>query len=121
MFILPNSDYAGYINVDEGLKRVANNKKLFLMLLDKFVKDTRIDALETELKNGNSEAAAVVAHTIKGVAGNLSLSAIFTEVQQLEAQIKAGQDVSEGLAAFKVTVGKTLENIDLLKKEFTGA
>ena len=74
------------INVQEGLKRVGGNKKLYCKLLVKFHSDYQDAAREIEkaLDDGNLELAQRLAHTIKGVAGNIGAR----ETQDAAAEIE---------------------------------
>ena len=79
-----------YLNYTEGVKRVMNNTKLYVKLLTKFKDGTNLDNLAAALAAGDMEKAQAEAHTIKGVAANLSLSELFNQSLELENQIKAG-------------------------------
>jgi HPt (histidine-containing phosphotransfer) domain-containing protein len=83
------ADNVVYIDFADGLNRVMNNTKLYVKLLTKFCNDTNIDELLTALAEGKMEQAQNAAHTIKGVAANLSLSELFKQCLELENQIKA--------------------------------
>jgi HPt (histidine-containing phosphotransfer) domain-containing protein len=83
------ADNVVYIDYDDGLKRMMNNIKLYVRVLSKFSNETKIDDLITALAEGNLEKAQGAAHTIKGVAANLSLSELFKQCLELENQIKA--------------------------------
>ena len=78
-----------YIDFDEGVKRVMNNTKLYVKLLTKFRTDTNTDALSAALAAGELSTAQSHAHTIKGIAANLSLMELYNQVLELENQIKA--------------------------------
>ncbi|MFC2085376.1 tetratricopeptide repeat protein [Bacteroidota bacterium] len=78
------------ININEGLRRVGGNRKLFLNLLEKFYK-SNIN-FEEEIKKavtgGDSELSVRLAHTLKGVSGNLGAMELFAEAKELEADLK---------------------------------
>ena len=78
-----------YVDFADGAKRVMNNTKLYVKLLTKFKNDTKLDALEEGLAAGDMEKAQSAAHTLKGVAANLSLMELFKQSLELETQIKA--------------------------------
>jgi len=79
-----------YIDVEDGLKRVMNNKKLYAKLLTKFKEDQNIKNIETTLAAGDLQNAQIATHTLKGLSANLSLTELNKHVVELEAQIKAG-------------------------------
>ena len=93
-----------YVNEEEGKKRVMNNGKLYVKLLTKFKTDTKLDNLIEFAIAQDWEKAQGEAHTIKGIAANLSLTELFNQSLEVETQIK----------------GKSLDNasLDILKKCF---
>ena len=64
-------------NVEEGLGRCMNNETFYLTLVNKFISTTDLSKLEEALKTNDLETAFKEAHSLKGVAGNLSLTPIF--------------------------------------------
>ncbi len=85
--ILP--DIAG-VDVAGGLKRVAGNTRLYRNLLAQFVAE-QCDAgtqISAAIENGQQELAERVAHTVKGVAGNIGLGGVFAVAEKLERGIR---------------------------------
>jgi HPt (histidine-containing phosphotransfer) domain-containing protein len=78
-----------YIDEADGIKRVMNNAKLYVKLLTKFKADTTLSDLSAALVAEDYEKAQVAAHTIKGLAGNLSLLELQKQALEIEGQIKA--------------------------------
>jgi signal transduction histidine kinase/CheY-like chemotaxis protein/HPt (histidine-containing phosphotransfer) domain-containing protein len=81
---------------DEGLARVAGNKKLYLKLLRQFVAQeadaaVRISACLTAGDRGTAER---LAHTVKGVAGSLGAGAVQAAGGVLEKAIGDGADAA---------------------------
>jgi HPt (histidine-containing phosphotransfer) domain-containing protein len=103
-----------YINFDEGIKRVVNNITLYIRLLGKFKADTSLAELETHLSAGDLEKAQVSAHTLKGLAANLSLTELFERTRDLESQIKAGAPGEGALDTVKSAYGETIKKADEL-------
>jgi HPt (histidine-containing phosphotransfer) domain-containing protein len=101
-----------YVDLEEGLKRVMNNKKLYVRLLTKFKDETRLDDLFDAISGGDMEAARVKAHTLKGVSANLSLKYLFTKTQELEAQIKEGRADAALIETVKAVFTRTLSDIE---------
>jgi HPt (histidine-containing phosphotransfer) domain-containing protein len=101
-----------YINFDEGLKRVVNNTKLYVRLLTKFRTDTRLDELCAQLEAGDYEKAQMSAHTIKGIAANLSLIELFEKIRDLESQIKEKALQPGALDTVKTVFDETLKKVD---------
>ncbi|MDR0998123.1 MAG: Hpt domain-containing protein [Treponema sp.] len=101
-----------YINFDEGLKRMMNNTKLYVRLLSKFKADTKLDELSAQIEAGDYEKAQIEAHTIKGVAANLSLTELSEKIRDLESQIK-GKSVQPGaMDTVKAVFEETLKKVD---------
>jgi PAS domain S-box-containing protein len=63
------------INVERGIKRLQGNQRLYIKLLLAFSEkyENAPAIVEQALQTGDVDAAARITHTIKGVAGNLSL------------------------------------------------
>jgi len=101
-----------YINVDEGLSRVMKNIVLFNKLLVKFKNDTTINDIENAFAESDTEKAKVAAHTLKGLAANLSLTELYKQVLELETQLKAGTFNNDQMALVRTTFDRTLLEID---------
>lgn len=65
------------IDFDSALARFMGNEALCFRFLMKFAEDPSYDALCEALAQGDCESAFRASHTLKGVAGNLSLTALF--------------------------------------------
>jgi two-component system sensor histidine kinase/response regulator len=99
--ILP-SELPG-ISIASGLLRVGGNKQLYAKLLSQF-RESQEDAVErtkAALQAGDVETAGRVAHTVKGVSGNLGGESLYRAAADLEKAIKEDK-----------------EEIDLLMAEF---
>jgi len=111
------ADGVVYVDVTDGVKRVMNNMKLYVKLLTKFRNDTRLDSLEAALAAEDMEKAQSTAHTIKGVAANLSLSELFKQCLELETQIKAKAVNPSQMETVKTVFTTTLQEIDKIVSE----
>ena len=76
------------VDVSGGLKRVAGNKKLYRDFLNKFIADQEDAAvrIKKSLDEGDRILAERLAHTIKGVAGNIGAGG----VQEIAAELETG-------------------------------
>src|SRR5271170_2844800 len=85
--ILP--EIAG-INQVEGLARVADNKQLYRKLLAQFAAKQGDAAVQISaaLESRDLKLAERIAHTIKGVAGNLGIGQVFAAAEKLERAIR---------------------------------
>lgn len=101
-----------YVNAAEGIKRVMDNTDLYNTLLAKFKASTSLEEMLDFLSAGDYENAQAAAHTIKGVAANLSLTEFFNQILGLEKQIKARAVNPEQIELVKHTFEETIKNID---------
>jgi HPt (histidine-containing phosphotransfer) domain-containing protein len=101
-----------YLNEEEGKKRVMNNVKLYIRLLTKFKADTNPDELNAAVGAQDWEKAQAAAHTIKGIAANLSLTELYKQSLDVETQIKGKALKDESLESFKNCFAATLAEID---------
>jgi two-component system sensor histidine kinase/response regulator len=78
------------IDIKDGLKRVGGNVQLYRGLLVKFAAKYSDAGLQvtTALQSGDREAAQRIAHTIKGVAGNVGIKRIQLAAEKLEKAIR---------------------------------
>jgi HPt (histidine-containing phosphotransfer) domain-containing protein len=97
-----------YINEEEGKKRVMNNGKLYAKQLTKFKADTNIDDLSAFAEAEDWEKAQAAAHTLKGIAANLSLTELFNQSLDVETQIKGKALKNESLDKLKACFAETL-------------
>jgi two-component system, sensor histidine kinase and response regulator len=94
-----------------GIKRVGGNKGLYGNLLVKFYEEyPKADGeIAAALKNNDRELAQRLAHTVKGVAGNIGAGDLQAVSGRLELAIKEGADADTPslIAAFGETLGRT--------------
>jgi HPt (histidine-containing phosphotransfer) domain-containing protein len=78
------------LDTREGLARVAGNRKLYLKLLHQFVEQQRpaIGQITAALTAGDAKLAERIAHTLKGVAGNLGAKELHAAAGALEKRIR---------------------------------
>ncbi|MGD8497460.1 MAG: response regulator, partial [Chromatiales bacterium] len=88
-------------DVGSGLKRVAGNRRLYLKLLRELAAHHAEDAIEirSALAAADVERARRLAHTLKGVAGNLSATELQSAAKAVDESIKAADTGPETLAA----------------------
>ncbi len=84
------------LDTKDGLSRVAGNRKLYLKLLRQFAEQQgpALDQISDALAKGDLPLAERLAHTLKGVAGNIGAKSIQAAAGTLEKLIreKAGSD-----------------------------
>ena len=81
---------AAGIDVDDALQRMMGSEALLERLLGKFPEDGNYAALRSALAAGDQEAAARAAHTLKGVCGNLSMTALHGLFTRQVAALRSG-------------------------------
>ena len=101
-----------YINEEEGKKRVMNNGKLYAKLLTKFKTDTNLNDLYAFAEAQDWEKAQGAAHTIKGIAANLSLTELFNQSLDVETQIKGKSLKTESIESLKNCFAETLIQVE---------
>jgi signal transduction histidine kinase/CheY-like chemotaxis protein/HAMP domain-containing protein len=78
------------IDIAGGLRRVAGNQRLYRSLLEQFAAregDTG-SSIASALEIGDRPLAGRLAHTVKGVAGNLGITAVHLAAERLESAIR---------------------------------
>jgi HPt (histidine-containing phosphotransfer) domain-containing protein len=101
-----------YLNEEEGKKRIRNNTELYVKLLTNFKTGTNLDALVSAVDAQDWEKARSEAHTLKGVAANLSLTELYKQSLNVETQIKGDALKTESLESLKNCFAITLTEID---------
>jgi two-component system, sensor histidine kinase and response regulator len=110
------------IDIESALQRLAGNRKLFVSLLKGFHRDFKKspDEIRQALKGGDLEVAERMAHTVKGVAGNLSADELRSTAAVLEERIKNCNldKIDDVLAAFDDKLQVVIQSIEgMTKKE----
>jgi HPt (histidine-containing phosphotransfer) domain-containing protein len=100
------------INQEEGLKRMMNNKKLYSRLLNKFKTGTNLDDITSSIAAQDFEKAQIAAHTLKGISGNLSLTALYEQSVAIESQIKGRSLDENAVTALTNCFNDTMKAID---------
>ena len=107
-----------YINAEEGKKRVMNNAKLYAKLLTKFKADTNLEDLSAFAEAEEWDKARISAHTLKGIAANLSLTELFNQSLDIEAQIKNKAVKTESLEKIRTCFAETMVQVDKVIAEY---
>jgi len=87
------------IDIAEGLERIGGDMNFFRQLLKDFHNDykDRIYDIREAVKNYDYETAGRIAHTLKGVGGNISANALFESASKLEKAINMKETSLVGL------------------------
>lgn len=101
-------------NVKEGMERVMDDQSLYEMMLGMFVDEVEKDVLSPEdFDKEDLEEVIKRVHTLKGVAGNLSITPLFDGYMEALTLLRAGDaaKAKEVFTAMLPTQEKVLECI----------
>jgi PAS domain S-box-containing protein len=102
------------INSADGLKRVAGNRQLYRDLLAQFA-ERQSDApaqISNALESGDRKLAERIAHTVKGVAGNIGITEVQSAAARLEKAIREEDSATPALLLeFAALVGSHVHEI----------
>ncbi len=89
------------LDTKDGLSRVAGNQKLYLKILRKFVEQqgAAVSEVAQAIAQGDRELAERIAHTLKGVAGNIGARSLYKAAGHLEKRIHDNASAQEIEAA----------------------
>jgi HPt (histidine-containing phosphotransfer) domain-containing protein len=108
------------ISIKSGISKVGGNKKLYRKLLGKFLESNvnTVERIRNALDKGDTEVAARLAHTVKGVAGNLGANDLFSIAAALEKATKKGETESLGslIENFRSHLDVVMDSIQTLKE-----
>jgi len=98
------------LDTNDGLSRVGGNRKLYLKILRQFVEQhgPAIDQVGDALAKGDHALAERLAHTLKGVAGNIGAAGVQSAAAALERVIRDRSNAGEVEGA-RQRVGVVLE------------
>lgn len=81
---------AAGVDYDAALSRFMGNEGLLTRFLKKFMDDPNFLNLQGAIDKGDVDAAFRAAHTLKGVAGNLSLSELYNHASKIADMLRGG-------------------------------
>ncbi len=106
------------IDVADGLARMGGNARTYRRILASF-RDGQADApreVEAALASGDRESAQRIAHTLKGVSGNLGATGVYSAAAALESGVRDGeQDLGPAIQAVEAALGPVLAGIDTMR------
>jgi len=80
-------------NTKEGLDRCMNNEAFYLRLVDKGINDDSFIKLKNELEKKNYDEAFKIAHSLKGVLGNLSLTPLYDLAVEITENLRISKEI----------------------------
>ncbi|MBF0193456.1 MAG: response regulator [Magnetococcales bacterium] len=108
------------INVEVGLARIGGNVKSYRKLLKKFRDNQEgvTEQIESAIDSGDNELSERLAHTLKGVAGNIGAVDLQTVAASLEKAIQERDElIKKLLPVVKENLDKVITAIDTLDKD----
>jgi two-component system sensor histidine kinase/response regulator len=109
------------IDVESGLRRLLGNRKTYRRILMKFRKDflAAADTIKTLVSEENYTEAEILAHTVKGAAGNIGAQELEGAAATLEKCFKDGKrGVPEPeYAEFAKELGRVLASLAALEEK----
>jgi HPt (histidine-containing phosphotransfer) domain-containing protein len=117
------------MNIEAALTHLGGSKPLFDTLISGFYNQYNHvdDDIKKLLETGNQEDARLLAHSIKGLSGNLGATELVEKAKALEVAIEAGLETkasdlkafSKALKAVLEEIVRLLEEVDDTYKEWT--
>ena len=77
----------------EGLERCLNKEEFYFRLINKAINDDSFFNLKKELEEKNYDKAFIIAHSLKGVLGNLALTPMYQIVFELTELLREKRDI----------------------------
>jgi hypothetical protein len=103
------------VDVDEALHRFMNKDELFVRFMKEYLDDNNLEMLKRSIADENAGDAFNYAHTLKGVAGNLSMKSILHYLLPAVEILRAGS--LDGLGTYIDGVTKANDQIISVIKE----
>ncbi|MDM8549261.1 response regulator [Desulfobacterales bacterium HSG2] len=107
------------IDIESGLRRVSGNRTLYKKLLRQFHKDNTnaATAYRESLERGDTEFVKLLAHTIRGAAGNMGAVALYEAASELESGIRENRpELDSLLHHFEKSLNQVLQSLSSLKE-----
>jgi|GEM_PF-2325004 len=101
---------AACLDIEKGIQQIGGSRELYMSLLHRFTDEygATPDALESEIGKGNLPGAALIAQSVKGIAGVLAALPLQCAAAELERALPhGGKRVRVTLAGFR----HELENV----------
>ncbi|GHV45089.1 hypothetical protein FACS189492_2280 [Clostridia bacterium] len=99
--------YLPEIDVNTGMNRLMNNKKLYFTMLKSFLNGKMGHELQAAIVGDDLTKTSQTAHAVKGVAANLGLTELWNLSAEIEAAAKAQQPTAAFADRLKATVDAT--------------
>lgn len=105
-------------DLTEGLNRVAGNTALYKKLLLSFYRNNgdKVQQIKQALETNDVTTARHLAHSVKGVSGNISAKRLFAAARDLELQLQqeSRENLSELIDQFAAALNEVLSSLGFL-------
>lgn len=109
--ILENSG----VNYSEGLERFSGKKEIYEKYLNKYISDGTFALLVQSMDNKSYEEAFKLAHSLKGMLGNLSINDLYGKMCEFVDCLRGGADVQKAAAMFPELVKMNTAVVEAIK------
>ena len=79
------------VDIDDGMKRLMNNDGLYKRMLGLFVKTLKSQYVPVDFDAADCTEAIEKAHSIKGTAGNLSITPLYEAYNEILTLLRTGK------------------------------
>ncbi len=83
------------VDTDDLAERFGGSADLIMKFMKKFLQDGSFSMLKDAMERGSRDEAVLHAHTLKGVAGNLSMKELYESASRLEAVLRGREEGNE--------------------------
>lgn len=81
------------VNTEEGLARCLNQEAFYLNMVKKSLATDNFDKLKAALDANDLDAAFELAHGLKGMVGNLSLTPLYEPISEMTENLRARKEM----------------------------
>ena len=105
------------VDYEGAMARFMNNEDLYTRFLKKFLADPNFDLLTKSIADNDPEASLKSSHTLKGVAGNLSMTSLFKLTEEMVTDLRRdiNCDISDVYGRIRVNYGNLVSAIKELE------
>ncbi len=103
------------VDVEDGMKRLMGNEKLYTRLLGSFVKMIKSQEVTEDFDATDCTPVIEKVHSIKGTAGNLSLTPIFESYSEMLSLLRTGKP-EEAREVLKKVLPVQKEIVDCIER-----
>lgn len=108
------------LDIDRGLQLVQNSTRLYQRIFDRFVTSQRnvVEQINKAITIDKRDDAVRMAHTLKGLAGNLSSSKLVELARQLELHLSEKSEYQTELDQIQTLVASICDAIERVRPQF---